>query len=73
MFSPANQDLKNKMKRLEIRHWMVAYKLKISPETFSRWLRIDLSVEKKNMILAAISELVKERDLKEVDLDGQTQ
>lgn len=42
-----------------IRQWQIAEKLGIAEETLSRWMRRELSEEKKGIITAAIEELSK--------------
>lgn len=53
-----NEDIKKA--RDGVPYWAIAEKLFISESTLYRWLRTELSTEKKKQILAAIKECQKE-------------
>lgn len=42
-----------------VKHWQIALELGISEQTFMRWLRTPLSVERESTILSAIDRLKK--------------
>lgn len=50
----ANNEVKNEMRTYGITQWMVADVLGISENTVNRWLRHDLTDERKKMILDAV-------------------
>ena len=52
-----NQDIKTEIKKSGLKQWKVADKCGVVESTFIRWLRFDLSDERKKAILAAIDEL----------------
>lgn len=56
----ANSEIRNKAKNINIKHWQIAAKLGVSEQTIMRWLRVPLTKERKDKILAAIEELSKE-------------
>ena len=58
-------DIKNLEVRMKIfesglNHWEVANKLGVSATTFSRWLRFEITPNKKEQIIEAINELSNE-------------
>ena len=50
----ANNDIRELIERKRIRYWEVASRLGISPETFCRSLRHELSPEKKKAVIEAL-------------------
>ncbi len=57
-----NTDIKIEMKRRNVRQWAVAKACGVSETTMVRWLRDDLSEERKAAIYAAIDRLSEQRD-----------
>jgi predicted XRE-type DNA-binding protein len=55
-----NDDIRRFIRTSGLRQWMVAEHLGISEATFTRWLRAEMSNERKRMIIDAINELKKE-------------
>ena len=53
----ANQDIKTMAKENGVKLWQIAEALKITDTMFSKWLRHELSDEKKSEIRSAIKEL----------------
>ena len=45
----------------DVKHWQIAEKLGVSEITFSRWLRKELSADKKEKIKQAIKEVADSR------------
>ena len=56
----ANQTIRDVAKRKGIKHWQIAEYLGISEPTIVRWLRVNLSPERKKAILDAIEAIAKE-------------
>ena len=56
----ANTDIRAAIQEAGLYHWQVAQKLKISPSTLVNWLRIELTADRKAMILEAIQNLAKD-------------
>ncbi|WP_257147007.1 hypothetical protein [Bacillus cereus] len=54
-----NQDIKS-MKG-KIPNWVIAEKLGVHENTIIRWLRSDLSIERKQRIITVIKEIKKEK------------
>lgn len=52
-----NIDIRTLARVENVRHWRIAEKLGVSEITFSRWLRQELSPEKKEKIRTAIKEI----------------
>ena len=52
-----NQDIRNEIKALGVKHWQIAEKLGIHEGNFSRKLRHELPEEDKEKIRAIIKEL----------------
>ena len=52
-----NQDIKLKIKESGLKQWQVAQKCGVVESTFIRWLRSELSAERKDAIFNAIEEL----------------
>ncbi|WP_378955684.1 hypothetical protein [Pelosinus sp. sgz500959] len=56
----ANLDIRKKIASNFLKHWEIAMELNIHEAVLCRWLRKELSTEKKDLILAAIEKLSKE-------------
>lgn len=54
-----NSDIRAAIKEHNLRQYQVAEKVGVSEFTFVRWLRKELSDERKQVILVAIEELTK--------------
>lgn len=54
----ANTEIRNAILKHRIRHYEVASQMNISESTFSRWLRKELPLEKKQEVLKAINDLI---------------
>lgn len=52
-----NQDIRKAIRIAGIKQWQVAQKLGIGEVTLIRWLRVDLSEERRKAIFAAIDAL----------------
>lgn len=52
----ANLEIRQAMARKRLKHYEVAQILGVSPFTFSRWMRDELPVEKKEQIMKIIEE-----------------
>ena len=50
-----NQDIRAIIRKADVRQWEVAKALGISEATFIRWLRSELSEERRTMIIKAIA------------------
>ncbi|PHA58756.1 hypothetical protein COF07_10285 [Bacillus wiedmannii] len=59
MMTNRNQDIKNLKGRIS--NWMIAEKLGVHENTVIRWLRSDLSTERRQRIIMVIEEIKKER------------
>lgn len=55
-----NKEVRDAAKEKGVSLWQIAQHLGISEPTMTRWLRADLSTERKELILAAIDEIAKE-------------
>ena len=55
-----NQDIKDAIKKSAAKKWQVANELGIAESTFNTWLHKQLSTEKKQKIMAAISKIDKQ-------------
>lgn len=53
----ANQDVREAALKNEIPLWMIAEGLNIADSTFSRWLRRELSQQKKEQVFSIIESL----------------
>lgn len=49
-----NEDIRNAIKAAGIHYWEVAQELGITDCTFSKWLRYDLTKERREAIMKAI-------------------
>ena len=58
----ANTEIRSKMREAGLAQWRVADEIGIGEYTFVRWLRKELTAEKRERVLAAIDKLVAERD-----------
>ncbi len=56
----ANKDIEIKILASGFMKWQIAGTIGIADTTFSKWLRRELSIDKKNLILAAIGKLSQE-------------
>ena len=56
-----NMDIRNELKRNSVYQWQLADKLHIGEITLVRWLRHELAPDKRQMLLDAICQIVKER------------
>lgn len=52
-----NKEIRDSIKINKVKKWEIAYLLEVTDFTFSRWLRKELSQEKKSLIMAAIEKL----------------
>lgn len=59
-----NADIRESQGKLS--NWVIAEKLGIHENTFYRWMRAEMSEEKKEKVLAVISEINNEMQRKEV-------
>lgn len=60
MTSKANADIRKAARIADIPQWKICEHLGISEPTLTRWLRSELSEDKKQRIMDAISELSQE-------------
>lgn len=51
-----NSEIKQAIKRANIKKWQVANCLGIADTTFSRWLRFELGLDEKGKVLAAVEQ-----------------
>ena len=56
-----NADIREMLRKLRIFHYEIAAQLGINEFTFSRWLRTQLSDERRQQILSAIDHVLSER------------
>ena len=56
-----NDDIRKKIRQSRLRQWEISAKLGVCEYTLIRWLRDELSDEKRKRILEAIDELISER------------
>ncbi len=56
----ANEDIRRAISEKRLFNYEVAEKLGVSEFTFARWLRYELSEEKKELVINAINELASE-------------
>ena len=52
-----NQEIKNMIKEAGLHQWQIAEACGVSEWTFVRWLRHELSEERRKLVLKAIEEL----------------
>ena len=52
-----NQEIREAIKRARVKHWQIAAELGIGESTLVRWLRFDLTEERKNLILSAVEKV----------------
>ena len=52
-----NEQIREKIRETGVKQWQVAKRLGVSESTLIRWLRDDLSQERKTAILNAIEEV----------------
>ena len=58
----ANQDIRDYMERHRITIWQLGLKLNVSENTMIRRLRMELPAPEKAALLAALAEIVTERE-----------
>lgn len=56
-----NVDIRTMARIADVKHWEIAEALGVSEITFSRWLRKELPIQKKERIKRVIEELAKDR------------
>lgn len=52
-----NPEIREAIKRARVKHWQIAAELGIGESTLVRWLRFDLTDERKGLILAAVEKV----------------
>lgn len=57
----ANADIRAEIKKAGVCFWQVADGMGVNDSTFSRWLRKEMSIDKKEQILRVIKGLVAQR------------
>lgn len=55
-----NNDIRKAALLADVRHWEICEVLGISEPTLTRWLRSELTEDKRNRIFAAIDSIAKE-------------
>jgi len=55
-----NREIRDEIKKARVKQWEVAQALGIAEETLIRWLRYELSAERKAAILEAIQKVREE-------------
>ena len=55
-----NHEIREAIKAAGLKHWQVAMACGVNEYTFIRWLRVELSEERRNAILRAIEALSRE-------------
>lgn len=60
MKSKANQDIRMRMKMVDLPMWMVADKIGVAEGTFVRWLRHEMDSDRKQQIMDVIEQIIKE-------------
>jgi len=61
MGGKANKDIRDYLDRLNIKHWQLAEELEVHEITLCRWLRYELTDDRKEMILKAIERIKESR------------
>lgn len=56
----ANLDIRSQISNARLRNWEIARAVGISDSTFSKWLRTDLTGERKERVEKAINDLIKQ-------------
>lgn len=56
-----NIEVRKRVKDSGVRYWEIAEHMNISAETLCRWLRREFDEERKQSVLKAIDEILKER------------
>ncbi|ANP83887.1 hypothetical protein BAQ53_24490 [Bacillus sp. B25(2016b)] len=56
----SNQDIRMAIAEAGVKYWQVGEVVGVSPNTFTVWLRKELSKEKKEMVFQAIEKAKKE-------------
>jgi len=62
-----NQEIRSEMRRKKVKQWELAEQMKVSESTFCRWMRKELPCMKKQAVLKAVAEVVKEKERGDVD------
>ena len=57
MATKANSELRAKIETAELKQWAVANRIGISESTLCKWLRVELSPERRAKVEAAINAL----------------
>lgn len=52
-----NLEIRQAIEHKRLKYWEVAKALNIDPATFSKWLRVEIEGDKKQMILDAIDKI----------------
>lgn len=52
-----NQEIRDAIKRSRVKQWEIAQALGVAENTLIRWMRVELSEERKAAILAAIEKV----------------
>lgn len=55
-----NQEIREEISKYRIRHWEIANKLGVSVSTFSRWIRLELDEQHKELVKEAIESIKKD-------------
>ena len=58
----ANQEIRQELRKANVRQWEVADSLGISEFTFTRWLRKELPTDRKNAVLSSIHHLATQKE-----------
>lgn len=58
----ANADIKKMLRENTFYYWQIALEIGVSENTIVRWLRTELSTEKKQLIENAVDRLLTERN-----------
>jgi len=56
-----NTEIREAIQRFGLKYWEVAERVGIADTTLTKWLRRELSDERRSQVLAAIDELKKEK------------
>ena len=58
----ANQEIRQELRKANVRQWEVADSLGISEFTFTRWLRKELPADRKSAVLSSIHHLATQKE-----------
>ncbi|MCD7761995.1 MAG: hypothetical protein LUI14_02135 [Lachnospiraceae bacterium] len=53
----ANEEIRDRMRVANVRHWQIAHEMGISPETLCRHLRFELPQAERERLLVALDRL----------------